>query len=448
MVRQITLNPVSRRRLLRVGGAAALAAGVAPNIILSGRARAQQKTLKILQWKNFMLGYDQWFNETFVKQWGERNDTRVIVDNVGLADLSHRGRAEAEARRGHDLVLFWTPPAAYEDQVIDHREIYEECERLYGKVADFAVRSTYNPRTGKYIGFCPAYQPSVTVYRNNLWNAVSSAPDTWANVLAGGRRIKLLHDSAVGISLAPETNAEQTLRAIMYSFGASEQDDNGNPALRSKATLEAIKYVKALYEDAMTEEVLGWNAASNNQLMLNGGGCLTLDTVSILRTAESLKLPITSDLHLARPPEGPAGRLECSFGLYTFCIWSFAENPEGAKQFLVDYTASLRQAVLTSGFNTMPSFPEAVPDLAALVAGAGEGSPGKYSLMAETLSWTTNIGYPGYTNPAIGEVYDEGLIPTMFAQAATGQLTPEEALDQGDKEVREIFQKWGERGML
>jgi multiple sugar transport system substrate-binding protein len=427
----------------------AVGAGGGFSTIISRRARAQTKTLKILQWKNFMLGYDQWFNETFVKQWGERNDTQVIVDNVGLADLISRGRTEAEARRGHDLVLFWTPPAAHEDQVIDHREIYEECERRYGKVADVAVRSTYNPRTRKYVGFCPAYQPVVTTYRKDLWDAVRSAPDSWADVLAGGRRIKLLHGSAVGISLAPETNAEQTLRAIMYSFGASEQDGGGNPALKSQATLETIKYVKALYEDAMIRDVLTWDAASNNQFMLNGGGCLTLDTIAILRTAKSLKLPIAYDLELAKTPEGPAGRLECSFGLYTFCIWSFAENPEGAKRFLVDYTASLREAVVSSGFNTMPTFPDAVPDLAALVAGdAGEGSPGKYGLLSETLSWTTNIGHPGFTNPAIGEVYDRGLIPAMFAQAATGRLTPEEALDQADKEVREIFQKWREQGKV
>jgi hypothetical protein len=36
----------------------------------------------------------------------------------------------------------------------------------------------------------------------------------------------------------------------------------------------------------------------------------------------------------------------------------------------------------------------------------------------------------------------------MFAQAATGRLTSEEALDQADREVREIFQKWRERGKL
>jgi multiple sugar transport system substrate-binding protein len=294
------------------GGAATLAAGIAPSLISPGRARAQQKTLKILQWKNFVSSYDEWFNETFVKQWGQSNDTQVIVDSVGLADLSRRGRDEAEAGRGHDLVLFWTPPAAYEDHVIDHREVYEECERRYGKVVDFAVRSTFNPRTGKYIGFCPAYQPATTIYRKDLWDAVGSAPGSWADVLAGGRRIKLLHSSVVGIGLAPETNSEQSLRAIMYSFGASEQDAEGNPALKSKATLEAIEYVKALYQSAMTEDVLGWNAASNNQLMLSSRGCFTLDTVTILRTVESLKLPL--DHHLAATPEGPAGRLQCSIG--------------------------------------------------------------------------------------------------------------------------------------
>ena len=36
----------------------------------------------------------------------------------------------------------------------------------------------------------------------------------------------------------------------------------------------------------------------------------------------------------------------------------------------------------------------------------------------------------------------------MFAQAATGQLTPEDALDQADSEVRRIFQKWKERGKV
>ena len=445
---QITKSTVSRRRLLKAGGATALVAGVAPGVIIPGRAKAQQKTLKILQWKHFVPSYDPWFDE-YVKGWGEENDTQVIVDHVAVADINSLAVAEVEAQRGHDLVLFITPPAVYEDQVIDHREIYEECERRYGEVANFIVKSTYNAKTRKYFGFCQAYMPALITYRKELWDAAGSAPDSWADVLAGGRRVKLLHEKPVGFSLAPDQNSGHTMRAIMYSFGSSEQDAGGNPALKSKETLEAIKYVKALYEEAMTEDVLTWDNASNNRFMLSGEGCLTLDTMSIVRASENMKLAITNDLRLAKAPVGPAGRLAPSFGFLTYVIWNFAENIDGAKQFLVDHVASSRQGFLASGFQNMPSFPDAVPDLAAVVANDAGASPlEKYSVLAEASAWTTNVGQPGYTNPAIGEVYDRGLIPTMFARAATGQLAPEEALDQADDEVRRIFQKWKDSGKL
>jgi multiple sugar transport system substrate-binding protein len=103
----------------------ALFAGAAPSII-PGRARAQQKTLKILQWKHFVPSYDEWFNGTYIKKWGEENATNVIVDNVGVGDIDKLAKAEIEVKRGHDLVLFVKPPAEWEDNAIDHREIYEE----------------------------------------------------------------------------------------------------------------------------------------------------------------------------------------------------------------------------------------------------------------------------------------------------------------------------------
>ena len=215
-------TPISRRHLLRTGACAAAAASL-PGII-PRRARAQQRTLKILQWKHFVPGYDAWFNETFVRQWGERNDTHVIVDNIGLGDINGLAMAEAEAGQGHDLVMLVAPPAKYEDRVIDHREIYEECERHYGKATEFALKSTYNPRTAKHFGFCQSYAPALLIYRKDLWDGVMSTPNTWDDVLAGGRRIRLLHGNSVGISLFPEHNSEMTLRALMYSYGATVQN--------------------------------------------------------------------------------------------------------------------------------------------------------------------------------------------------------------------------------
>jgi multiple sugar transport system substrate-binding protein len=195
--------------------------------------------------------------------------------------------------------------------------------------------------------------------------------------------------------------------------------------------------------------VLTWDVPSNDRFMLNGEGCLTLDTVYFPRVSETMNLPHAGELRLAQVPKGPAARLGPAWGLVTSFIWDFAENIEGATRFLVDFVGASRQALLASGFQSMPTWPASVPDLETVV---GEdlvgGAPGKYALLAHAATWTTNVGHPGHTNAAIGEIFYRGVIPTMFAGAATGQLTPEEALDQADREVRAIFQSWKERGKV
>src|SRR4029450_6265185 len=126
-----TRHRMTRRRFLHTAGSAALAAGVGARIIVPGRASAQQKTLKILHWKHFVPGYETWFNETYVKEWGEKNNTRVMVENVGVGDILHRAAEGTKAQHGHDLFAHVYPLPAYEDEVIDHRDIYEECTRQY-----------------------------------------------------------------------------------------------------------------------------------------------------------------------------------------------------------------------------------------------------------------------------------------------------------------------------
>src|SRR5262245_49424527 len=157
-MRTRSTNSISRRRVLKWTSAAL--ASATTHVTLPRRTRAQRKQLRIMQWAHFVPGYDHWFNESFTKQWGEKNNVSVTIDNVGLGDLGKRANAEVSARSGHDLIGFVAPPAVHEDDVIDHREIYQECQKRYGKVVDFALRSTYNPKTDKYFGVCHAYAPA------------------------------------------------------------------------------------------------------------------------------------------------------------------------------------------------------------------------------------------------------------------------------------------------
>ena len=225
----------SRRRLLKSGGAAALLAGAAPSVFIPGRAKAQQKTLRILQFKHFVPSYDEWFSGTYVKEWGEQNDTKVIVDYVGLADLSSQAKAEIEARRGHDLVIFVTPAGIYEDQVIDHREIYEESERKIRQSQGFRQQEHLQSKDQEVLRiFSRLSAISVITYRSTCGPQPGVRPDSWSDISVGGRQIRLLQEKPVGFSLASEDNSNYAMRTIMYCFGASEQDGDGNPALKSE----------------------------------------------------------------------------------------------------------------------------------------------------------------------------------------------------------------------
>jgi len=438
----------SRRDFLRTAGATSMALAM-PALIIPGRAEAAKKTLRILQWTHFVPAYDQWFSKDYVQRWGRENDTRVIVDNVGMTSLNSRAQAEVAAGAGHDLVMFLRPSPMFEDHVIDHREIYEECEARFGKPVDLALRSTYNPKTGKYFGFCDSYTPDPINYRKDLWDDVAVFPGTWDEIRRGGRLIHRKHGVPMGVGLAPELDSNMALRSLLHAFGAAEQDADGNPALKSPQTLEALKFMKALYAESMTDEVFSWDPSSNNRLLLAGRGSLTINAISITRTAENMKMPIAERISLAKSAQGPVRRIGLQHLIDSYSIWKFAKNIDGAKQFLVDYMANFRQAFLASEFYNFPAFPGTVPDLDELIGNDTKATPStKYGIFQDVTEWTTNVGYPGYANAAIDELFSNSTITTMFAEAARGTMTPEAAMHAADAEVRDAFARWRALGKV
>ena len=446
-LKRTRLGEISRRQFIKtsLAGAAAVGAG---GLVFPHYGAAQAKTLKILQWVHFVPGYDKWFNETYVKEWGAKNDTNVIVDNIGLAGLNARAAAEVSAQKGHDLFMFLWPKPDYEEQVIDHKEIYEECIKELGNPIDLAIKSTYNPKTKKYYGFSDSFVPDPVNFRKDLWDSVGMYPDTWDDVRTGGAKIKKEHNVPVGIGLASELDTNMAMRAIMYSFGSSVQDPEGNVVLNSKETMEAVKFVKALFEECMTDEVFAWDASANNRFMISGKGSLALNAISITRTAEKSAPEMAKKIWLAKACKGPVRRMGLEHVMDVYCIWKFAKNIDGAKKFLVDYVMNFRKGFLASEYYNFPCFASTVPDLKKLVAHDDKADPpDKYKVLEDVLDWATNVGYPGYANAAIDEVFSTWIVSTMFARAAVGKMTPQDAINAADKKVQAIFKKWRAKGL-
>jgi multiple sugar transport system substrate-binding protein len=438
---------ISRRRFLKAAGTA-LAAGTVPVLSCSRAdktASPGKKTLRILQWSHFVPGYDAWFDGVYTKQWGAKNGTEVIVDHMSTTEINARGAAEAAARKGHDLFLFISPPAAYENQVIDHREIVEEVERRHGKMIPLAEKSTHNPKTGKYFAFSDSFVPDPGNYRIDLWSQVGypNGPSTWEDLRVGGRQIREKFGNPVGLGLSQEMDSNMALRGLLWSFGGSVQDAEGRPVLRSKETVAALEFLRALYKESMTAEVFTWDPASNNRMMLAGRASFVCNAISVTRTAEKENPELAKKIGLVPALQGPVRRIAAEHVMNCYVIWKFAENIDGAKRFLVDLVDVFPKVFEESEFYNFPCYPTTVPNLDQLLANDPKADPkGKYTALSGVLEWATNVGFPGYATAAIDEVFNTFVVPTMFARVAREELTPEAAADAAQREVERIFKKW------
>jgi len=447
-------SAISRREFLAVaaagaaGAVCASCAGAARPVV---RAAAAQRvgTLRIAQFSHFVPAYDQWFDAEYTRQWGEGHGVQVVVDHLPYADMPDRAAAEVAARQGHDIFHFIAPPAAFEDEVIDHGEIVKAVEARVGKMSPLLERCTFNPKTEKWFGFPEGLYAQPVHYRGDLWAATGVGPDTWEHVLQAAPALKG-SGHPLGLSVSGDADGNVNLETLMHAYGASIQDENGNVTINAPATVEAVKMLVAIFHAGMTDEVLGWDssAASNNRYLASGRSSMIINTVSALRAMEAQDPALAERVALASAPAGPAGNgMVALQGVYV--IWKFARNREAAEQFLTDLALHSRDAVVHSGFFNLPAFPGAVPDLGDLVAAdARARPPDKYRILADAATWSVNAGHPGYANAAVQEVWDQGLIPKMFAAAARGQMSPMDAVRTADGQIQAIYDKWRARGKV
>jgi multiple sugar transport system substrate-binding protein len=436
---------LSRRQFVKLAGTGAVAAGLGPGFLFPRGAGAASKTLKILQWSHFVPGYDKWFDQTFTKEWGEKHDTQVTVDHISLNEIGARAAAEVAAQKGHDLFMFLSPPAAYEKQVIDHTEIYQQVEKKHGKTILLGERSTLNPKTKKHYAFSDSYVPDPGNYRVDLWGPVGfpNGPDTWDDLRQGGKKIKDTAGNPVGLGLSQELDTNMAVRALLWSFGGAEQDETGKVVLNSKETVEAVKYMRALYKETMTPEVFTWDPSSNNRGILAGRLSFVQNAISVTRQAEKDNPEMSKQIQLTPALKGPVRRIAAEHVMDCYVIWNFAENKEGAKQFLIDLVDSFPTAFKASEFYNFPCFPSTVPDLGKQIASDPKAAPpDKYKVLGNVLDWATNVGYPGYASAAIDEVFNTFVLPTLFAKAARDEMSAEDAVKAADAEVKRIFAKW------
>ena len=449
-------SALTRSALLRragLGAAAVAIGGASTPHAFAGPLRYAGRSLKgdlsIVQWAHFVPAYNGWFR-TWAQEWGERNDVQVSVDLETYTLLPALAAAEVKAQRGHDIFGFLAPPAGYQDHVIDHGTIVRQIESQVGRYGDLGKRSTYNPKTKKYFGVSDYHVPAPLIWRHDVWNAIGQSPATWDHVREAAPTLKA-NGHPIGIGLANEPDSNVALTSLLMCFGSFIQDQSGALTIDSERTVEAVEFMADLHRQGGEAAAFDWGATSNNQFVLSGRGSLIMNAISPIRRAEDLGMPFADDLWIWPVPRGPGGRV--GLGQYTSVnsVWRFAKNREAAERFIADLCLASGEAVAASRFFNFPSFPGAHPldEIYKAAATDTRAPKGKYSILTTVASkFTRNIGYPGYANPAVGEVFDRFLIPRMFAQVAQGKLSAAESVSATATEMRGIWSKWRKAGKI
>ena len=437
---------VSRRDFIRL---AAGAAAVGPFFLFPDRSLASQKTLKIAKWAHFVPEYDLWF-ESVAKDWGQRHETKITIDEIPVEGISAAAAAEVKAGKGHDVFIFPWPPAEYRQHVVDHGDVYQMVASRYGSIPQLAHRSTFNLKTKTYFAFADFWAPSPVHFFQDHWSQIGMplGPVHYGSLYGGGKKLRDQFGIPCGLAFTPTLEGNVTLHTMLYAFRAWILDGNGNVLFNKNAfAVGALKYIQGLYRDTGTPEQLAWGSGGNVQAMLARKTSCTTNAINLLRAAEKQDPEVARQILLQPPLLGRNGMGITALPHVTNCsaVWKFARNQEGAKRFLSDMMDSARSGYEKSlGFN-FPIYAKAVPDIIVrLSKDAHADPPYKYVELKDALHWTPNLGVPGFATPAYMEIFNRSLLPRMVQSVLKGESSPEDAAASTAAEIQRVVDKWKE----
>jgi multiple sugar transport system substrate-binding protein len=426
------MTMLSRRRFLVAGSAGAL---VGP-YVFSRPVWAQGKELSVLCWSHFVPEYDTWFDR-FGQEWAGKNGVKLTIDHVPHLNLPSKIAAEIATQSGHDLVqLAASGTEKWAPATVDVTDLANKLASTYGGWTPLA--RNYSEVKGRFHSIPDYFIDLPGLYRKDLWTEVGmpNGPDTWEQVLEGGRKLKA-KGHPVGIGLAHHNDARNSWRAIMWSWGGSEVAKDGKTLTwNSKPVREALTFMKTLYKEAMTPEVLSWDDASNNRFLASGRGCWIHNPISAYRTIEKQNKELADKIYIELSPRGPVTRLSFANCL-AYAIPSFSHNQDTAKLFLEHLTDSFTDAFRAStGYNN--------PFLGTFAKGPLPiiSEDPKLKPLEQSPEYHVTTGYPGPVTAASDEVYQQFVLIDAVAQFCADKMDLEQTMKWADDKLKSIYAKF------
>lgn len=395
--------------------------------------------LTMLRTRHFIDAWEDAWTDLTERFEAENPGVKFRTDLVNIAEYEIKYTAEAEARKGHDMVrMNQGDPILYADSLADLDDVIETLTAQKGEPLALAKEFLVSDGHWKAVASDENNMPSRLLVRLDYWNDVGFSREQiwnldWDKFLTAAEKLHAI-DHPIGMAVSQfRGDTHHWIVPFMWSWGSHIVDENLNVTIDSQNTYAALRYAKELYR-YMPPGVIAWDEGGDNRYMLSGVGSGALSNAgSIYSTAVAQNLPFADQLQYAPNPVGPAGQFVEGF-LTSFGVWNFSPNIELAKKFLLFYhnpdnqieLLTIQKPVgLPTWKNVKLSFTE--PALEAF-------SPP----LPEEIHHSP--GWPGPVCRAEVKAYRAAILPVLMGKVFTG-MPIQEAIDWADRELEKIYQE-------
>jgi multiple sugar transport system substrate-binding protein len=441
------MNSTTRRRLLQLSGASAMAAsGGLAGILASGRAPAfaQATTLHWLKFVDFVPVSDQLLRGRIADQAQKDLGVKLQIETINGDGVQARITSAIQSKTGPDILMAVNNWAQlYADSVVDVSDIAEEIGQAQGGYYQTAHDVANDGK--KWIAVPYTILGAMPVNRTSWFKDVGSGPDNfpqnWNEYRTLGKRLKG-KDRPYGQTLAHAFGDGPAFwYPYLWSWGGKEVESDGKTvALNSKETIESVKFAVAFWNECYDAGGLSWDDAGNNRAFLSNTISSTNNGASIYLLARSKPdtyltetgKPLKDDCFHAPLPKGPAGQFSYHVP-FSNIVPAYTANQKAAKEFLRWFQS---KDVYGQWFTSQQGFSVGSTKM-------WENDPvwkidpvmAPFRTAAESGRFA---GYAGPAGRAAAETISKFIIVDMYTKAVQG-MAPDDAVKWAHGELVKIY---------
>ncbi|MEH2622325.1 multiple sugar transport system substrate-binding protein [Bradyrhizobium sp. AZCC 1719] len=445
-------NDITRRDALALGASAAALAVTGASAQTASTIKAADvpapkfaiekgASLRMLRPVRFVQADEDVFRANAAK-FSKETGIEVKVDFVGWEDISQQTAVTSNSGAGPDIIIgFSDAPHIYVDKLVELNDVTDYLGKRYGGWLPLAQTYGKRGKSDKWIGLPFGATAGPLIYRKSVLQSIGydKVPEDSAGFVDLCQKLHKAGKPA-GFALGnAKGDGNGFANWALWSHNASLLDEEGNIIINSKETIEALKWVKALYPTFIAG-TSSWNDVSNNRAYSSQEISLTANGVSLyfsLKNDPATKA-IAEDSEHQLLPKGLAKVSPMAGLTLNAMLFKHSPYPNAAKaflQFMMEKEQYEPWLNANSGYWSQP--------LAAYADAAVWSSDPKVSIFKNTMQSTYYDGYKGPISTATGAVSADYVLIQMCAAVATGAQTPEAAAAEAEQRAKRYFRRQG-----